>query len=93
MVAQLSDEAREFIERKVREGEFADANSVIDMAVRRAAHEDKRTSRLDSALQIGIDELDRGERITWSPEMMDHIWEEAMRRFDVGERVAPGEEY
>ena len=89
MVAQLSEEAREFIERKVRDGEFADATGVIDMAVWRAAEQDNRVAELNAALQIGIDQLDRGEKVTWSPDLMNEIWAEAMRRFDAGERVAP----
>jgi len=84
MGAQLSEEAREFIERKVRDGEFADANSVIDMAVRRAAEDDKRTARLDAALQIGIDQLDRGESVLLTEEVAAEIIAEGKRRHLAG---------
>lgn len=89
MLVPPKKDAPLFIERKVREGEFSTVEEAVDAAVERIAEDDQRLTELNAALQIGIDELDRGERIAWSPELMDEIWEEAMRRFDVGEKPDP----
>ena len=87
MLVHLKSDVQTFIEERVREGDFEDADEAVSAAVRQMAERHEQLAKLDAALQIGIDQLERGEGIEWSPELMDEIFAEAMKRFEAGERV------
>ena len=85
MQVKLDKQAEEFITRKVQEGEFRDAGEAISEAVHRMAEEEAKMRELRAALQIGIDQLDRGEKVRLTPDIAAEIFAEAKRRHESGQ--------
>lgn len=52
---------------------FANATEVVIEAVHQLAQREKPLADLRAKVQIGIDELDRGEGIAYTPELMSRI--------------------
>ena len=50
---------------------------------------DHRLRQLRAKLQIGIDELDRGEGVEWTPALMDQLSREADEMYRRGEKPDP----
>jgi len=64
MEVQISGKAAEIINAKVASGRYADAAEFITDIVLRADEFDKlKLERLRRAIQLGIDQLDRGEGV------------------------------
>jgi antitoxin ParD1/3/4 len=68
----LDPSLEEFVQEKVRAGQFADATELVNDAVRLMREleqeESEEIERLRAELRIGIDQLDRGEGTPWDPE-------------------------
>ena len=58
MTVQLSPELEHLVKKLVESGDFADEQAVFAEALRLL----ERRSELRAAIQVGLDELDRGER-------------------------------
>ncbi len=78
MHINLSTEMEAYIKAKVGSGFYGNATEVIRDAVRRMQAEDARVKALHSAIAVGQSELDRGEGIAYTPELMSQIYDEAM---------------
>jgi antitoxin ParD1/3/4 len=89
MNVQLDKETEAFIARKVRDGDFRDASEAIEAAVRLMAEQDQRISELRAALQIGIDQLDRGERVKVGPNFLEDVMARARAKIVAGEKPNP----
>lgn len=85
MKVQLNKKAEEVIARKVRDGEFRDADEATSEAVLQMAERDEKMRELRAALQIGIDQLDRGEKVRLTPERIAEIFAEGKRRHESGQ--------
>lgn len=63
----LTDTLDQFVERQVREGDFQNASEVVRAGLRllkaQAEEEEARLAGIRAAIQVGLDELDRGEGI------------------------------
>lgn len=59
----LSPALDEYVDQKVRSGEFRDRAEVVAEALDRMREEDVRMDRLRQALNAGLDQLDAGEGI------------------------------
>lgn len=67
MIVTLTPDDEDKDERLIASGQYEDAEEVIGQALR--LHEEHEQMRqLRSTLQSGIDQLDRGEGILFSPE-------------------------
>jgi antitoxin ParD1/3/4 len=68
----LDPSLEEFVSQKIRAGEFTNASELVNDAVRRIKEIDEdqnpELEALRRELQIGIDQLDRGEGIAWDLE-------------------------
>jgi antitoxin ParD1/3/4 len=89
MHVNLSSEMESYIKSKVGTGFYGSATEVIRDAVRRMQAEEERISTLHAAIAVGQAELDRGEGIPYSKELMDEIWEEAMADARNGAPINP----
>jgi antitoxin ParD1/3/4 len=89
MQVKLDKKAEEFIARKVQEGVFRDAGEAISEAVHRMAEEEAQMRELRAALQIGIDQLDRGEYVTVGPNFLEEVMERARAKVAGGEKPKP----
>ncbi|HEV7229336.1 type II toxin-antitoxin system ParD family antitoxin [Brevundimonas sp.] len=59
----LSPALDEYVDQKVRSGEFRDRAEVVAEALDRMREEDVRMDRLRQAINSGLDQLDAGEGI------------------------------
>lgn len=88
---ELPPRLETMIREKVDSGEYPDSASVIAEAVRLLAERDDRQKleRRRAALQIGIDQIERGEVVEWTPELHAKLWENARRRAREGDQPSP----
>lgn len=89
MTIQLPPDVAERIRQKVARGDFPDAGEVVRAAMRLLEEQEQQLAHLRSALQIGLDQLDRGEGIPFTPDLMAEIRREAEDLFRRGERPDP----
>jgi len=88
MVLRLTSELEELLERVKALGEYDDPNDVIEAALRLLENR-IRQDRYDAMIQIGIDQLDRGESVEWTPEWSASRRAVALQRFAAGEKPNP----
>ena len=78
MHINLSIEKEGFIKGKVASGFYSNATEVIRDAIRRMQAEETRIAAWQSAIRQGADQLDRGEGIAYSPEVLENITQSAI---------------
>src|SRR5688500_10197373 len=86
MTIQLAADVEASILQKVERGDFPDPNEVIREAMRLLDEQERQLAALRAKLQVGIDQLDRGEWVEWTPELMDELWQEAVEMHRRGEK-------
>ena len=79
MHVNLSTEMENYIKGKVGSGFYGNATEVIRDAIRRMQAEEERISAFRAAVAKGDAELDRGEGIAYSPELMESITQTALK--------------
>jgi len=72
----LTPELEALVERKLGEGGYRDASEVIQEALQLLAERDAY-DRLRAELQIGLDQIRRGETVEYTPELMERLMREA----------------
>jgi len=85
MNVEVPPRLRSLIEEKIETGGYADASQVVAAALELWRAADQQAS-FRAAVQLGMDELARGEGIVWTPELHDEIIANARRRAARGER-------
>ena len=85
----VSAEIAAIIERKVDQGLFENAESAVAEAVRRLDDGDECDEALLAKLQIGIDELERGEGMPWNDETKQRIVREGRAAYERGDLPNP----
>jgi antitoxin ParD1/3/4 len=89
MAIQLPPDVEERIRQKVQRGDFPDAGEVVREAMRLLDEQERQLAHLRAALQIGLDQLDRGEGVPFTPELVASMRRNAEERFRRGERPSP----
>lgn len=79
LLIEVSPEMEAFIKSEVESGRFSSVSEVVGEALKRMREDKERAQAFRDAVQIGLDQLERGEAISWTPESMDEIIEEAIR--------------
>jgi antitoxin ParD1/3/4 len=88
MSVTLSPRAEALIREKVAAGPYRSADEVIEAALD-ALDERERLAQLRAMLQVGIDQLDRGEGMPFTPQLLDEIEREAAEAYRRGEQPRP----
>ena len=57
---KLSEPFEDFVDEKVRSGDFTDRTQVIEQALVLMRDDDGKLQRLQDAINVGLDELDAG---------------------------------
>lgn len=89
MRIELSDELQGYINTKVQSGFYGNGAEVIRDALRHMMEDDdyaERKRRLLAAVQMGADQLARGEGREWTPDRWNEINREAKKRIQEGRR-------
>lgn len=72
MVIQLSPEAEATIREMVERGDYRDAEAVVEEASR-ALSERNQYDRLKAAIAVGMEQIERGEVVEWTPDFLDRL--------------------
>lgn len=86
MTIQLPPDIEASIRQKIERGRFPDAGEVVREAMRLLDEHEHRLDALRAKLQIGLDELDRGEGVEWTPALMARLSREADEMHRRGEQ-------
>lgn len=89
MHINLSPEIEHYLQAKVCTGFYSNASEVVRDAIRRMWEEDEKLDRLRAAIQVGEEQLDRGEKIAYSPERLEAITETALSNARNGKKISP----
>ncbi len=84
---QISSETRETIERLVTSGHYADANAVLDAALRLLENHDRKRAWLRAELRKGEEQEKRGELIELTPERLEAIKRQAIENVRAGKPI------
>lgn len=89
MHINLSAEMESFIKGKVTSGDYGNATEVIRDAIRRMKAEDMRLAAWRAAVTEGTDELDRGDSVAYSAEVLDDITRSAKKAMHSAAPINP----
>lgn len=92
MRIELPEQLEAYIQYKLDAGLYSNGAEVIRDALRRMMeHDDEaaRTLRLRDALQVGVDQVARGEGAIYSPALLQSLKAQALARTAQGERPKP----
>jgi antitoxin ParD1/3/4 len=89
MPIQLPADVEDQIREKVARGDFPDAGEVVRAAMRLLDAQERQLDELRAKLQIGLDQLDRGEGVPFTPELMAKIRRDVADRYRRGEQPDP----
>ena len=83
MSITLSPEAEARIHELVAEFAYDGPEAVVEEALRVLEERDKHT-RLKAAIAVGIEQIERGEAIPWTPDLLDQLKREAEEDLRLG---------
>ena len=84
---QITSQTQETIKRLIATGNYADANAVIDAALRILEERDRKLAWLRAELAIGEEQEKRGELIEFTPERFEAIKRQAIENAKAGKPV------
>ena len=76
MTLTLPPELQAYVDRQVQAGKFASADAAVAEAVQRMKAREEMIDGLRREVQVGIDELDRGEGAEWDVEELKSMLRE-----------------
>ena len=80
MHVRLSEVEQSFIKSLVQDGSYADETEVVRDAIRKMREERERAARFRAAVMVGDEAIERGETVPYSPELMEDIKRQAIRK-------------
>ena len=90
MSDSISPELRQLIQQELAAGRYASEDELLLEAVRLLAERNRRREELQRQIQIGRDQLDRGEYIDYDEvslrEFFDEVQERGRQRYDASKR-------
>jgi antitoxin ParD1/3/4 len=89
MSIQLPPDVEASIRQRVERGQFPDEAEVVREAIRLLDERDLQIDALRAKIGVGLDELDRGEGVEWTPELMERLSREADELYRRGEQPDP----
>jgi putative addiction module CopG family antidote len=76
MSIQLSPEAEALVRQLIARGDYDDPESVVDEALRVLIERDQH-AKLKAEIAIGIEQIERGQVVEWTPDFLDRLKREA----------------
>ena len=89
MHVNLSAEMDSYIKGKVAGGFYGNATEVIRDAIRRMQEEESRMTSWQAAIAKGNAQLDRGEGVPYTPELMERLTQSAIEALHNGQPIDP----
>lgn len=89
MHINLSPEMEQYLQSKVGTGFYSNASEVVRDAIRRMREEDEKLAALRAAVQVGDEQIDRGEGVPYTQERLETITAKALANARQGKKVNP----
>jgi len=87
MHVRLPEVDESYIKGKVENGFYTSENEAVRDAVRRMREEEERIARFQAAVRIGDEQIERGDTVPYSTELMEHISQRAVQRAQTGKKI------
>lgn len=87
MHINLTPEMEHYLQSKVGSGFYNNASEVVRDAIRRMWSEDEKLEKLRAAIQMGDEQLAKGEGLIYSADMLDKIPEKALSNSRNGKKI------
>jgi antitoxin ParD1/3/4 len=88
MNVSLTPELEAMIRQRVESGRYNNASEVVRDALRHL-EEHERSEHLNSLLAVGLEQAQRGELVTFTPELFEEIDRRVEEMFQRGEEPDP----
>ncbi len=85
MHVRFANADENFIKAEVQNGFYANETELVRDAVRRMREEKERTKRFQEAIVKGIQAVERGETVALTPDLLQEIRQDAIRKAQNGE--------
>jgi len=79
----------QYLQSKVGTGFYSNASEVVRDAIRRMREESEKLAALRAAVQVGDDQLERGEGTPYTPEQLETITAKAFANSRHSKKVNP----
>jgi len=89
MNINLSPEMEKFVQSKVDTGFYSNASEVVRDAIRRMREEEEKVAAMRAALKIGDDQLDKGQGVAYTSDLIKRTAEKAKDNARRGRKVNP----
>jgi antitoxin ParD1/3/4 len=89
MHINLSPEMEKFVQSKVDTGFYSNASEVVRDAIRRMRDEEEKVAAMRAALKFGDDQLDKGQGVAYTSDLMKRTAEKAKDNARRGRKVNP----
>jgi antitoxin ParD1/3/4 len=90
MNVNLTPHFEAMIREKVESGRYNNASEVVREALRLLeAHDRQQVEQLRAALAIGLEQIERGEAVPYTPQVRAEIREAAFQKAQEGKRPHP----
>jgi len=89
MTMQLPADIAARVREKVASGEFSNEDVVMREAMRLLDERESQLTEPRVMLQTGLNQLDQGEGVPFTPELVAQMRRDAEERFQRGERANP----
>lgn len=76
MVIQLSPEAEAVVRQLIAQGDYDDPETVVAAALRALVERDEH-AKLKAEIAIGLEQIERGQTVEWTPDFLDRLKREA----------------
>lgn len=76
MSIHLSPEAEALVRQLIERGDYDNPDTVVDEALRALVERDQH-ARLKAEIAIGVEQIERGEVVEWTPDFLDRLKREA----------------
>jgi antitoxin ParD1/3/4 len=87
MNVTLTPELEAIIQQKIESGDFSDEGEVVQEALRQMHERDCRLAWLRAEVAKGLEDIEQGRTIPYTPQLMDEIRERAIENARRGKPV------
>lgn len=78
MNVPVSSEHEAFIQQRVRSGRNGDAPDVVGEALDLLTQTEREGDALRAALAVGLEQIERGETVPWTPDLLSRLFKEVL---------------
>ncbi|AFY70031.1 hypothetical protein Pse7367_1752 [Thalassoporum mexicanum PCC 7367] len=87
MHIRFAEVDEKFIKSQIEDGFYTNETELVRDAVRKMRETQERKAQFLAAVQLGMDQADRGETVAYSDDLMDQIAQRATARVAAGKPI------